>query len=439
MYTFLTIACVYTQIYLFYNERTFMDTQNIGRIAIIIGCMIFSALFSSCETAFSSVNKIRLKNYASQGNKRAEKALKIANAFEDALTTVLVGNNIVNITMASVGTVVFTSLLGEKGVGISSAVMTVLVLIFGEVLPKSFAKQNAEKLALIFAGPLSALIFIFKPIVLFFNLLASVLKSDKTEPTVTEDELKYIIDEIEEQGVLEEQESDLVKSALEFDEITVNEILIPRIKVVGIEKSSSIEEIKNLFIEEMYSRLPVYDKSLDNIIGMITNKRFFKMLSQGGNDISEIIQDVAHFSDLKLISEALRDMQRLKTHLAVVLDQYGGTKGIITLEDIIEELVGEIYDENDEIIHNFIKISDTEFEIAGDMSISDMLEEIGLEETAIESTYTSVGGWVTELLEHIPEENETAEYGIFKITVLKVREQSVEKLNIKITEPAVKQ
>ncbi|MBR4021500.1 MAG: HlyC/CorC family transporter [Ruminococcus sp.] len=416
-----------------------MDTQNIGRIIIIIITIVFSALFSSCETAFSSVNKIRLKNYAAQGNKRAEKALKIANSFEDALTTVLVGNNIVNITMASVGTILFTSLFGSKGVGISTAVITVLVLIFGEVLPKSFAKQNAEKLALIFAGPLSALIFIFKPIVLFFNLLASVLKSDKTEPTVTEDELKYIIDEIEEQGVLEEQESDLVKSALEFDEITVNEILIPRIKVVGIEKSSSIEEIKNLFIEEMYSRLPVYDKSLDNIIGMITNKRFFKMLSQGGNDISEIIQDVAHFSDLKLISEALRDMQRLKTHLAVVLDQYGGTKGIITLEDIIEELVGEIYDENDEIIHNFIKISDTEFEIAGDMSISDMLEEIGLEETAIESTYTSVGGWVTELLEHIPEENETAEYGIFKITVLKVREQSVEKLNIKITEPAVKQ
>jgi len=439
MYTFFTIACVYTQIYLFYNERTFMDTQNIGRIIIIIITIVFSALFSSCETAFSSVNKIRLKNYAAQGNKRAEKALKIANSFEDALTTVLVGNNIVNITMASVGTILFTSLFGSKGVGISTAVITVLVLIFGEVLPKSFAKQNAEKLALIFAGPLSALIFIFKPIVLFFNLLASVLKSDKTEPTVTEDELKYIIDEIEEQGVLEEQESDLVKSALEFDEITVNEILIPRIKVVGIEKSSSIEEIKNLFIEEMYSRLPVYDKSLDNIIGMITNKRFFKMLSQGGNDISEIIQDVAHFSDLKLISEALRDMQRLKTHLAVVLDQYGGTKGIITLEDIIEELVGEIYDENDEIIHNFIKISDTEFEIAGDMSISDMLEEIGLEETAIESTYTSVGGWVTELLEHIPEENETAEYGIFKITVLKVREQSVEKLNIKITEPAVKQ
>ncbi len=410
-----------------------MDTQNIGRIAIIIITMIFSALFSSCETAFSSVNKIRLKNYAAQGNKRAAKALKIANAFEDALTTVLVGNNIVNITMASVATVLFTSLLGSKGVGISTVVITVLVLIFGEVLPKSYAKENAEKLSLLFAAPLSALIFIFKPIVLFFNLLASVLKSDKTEPTVTEDELKYIIDEIEEQGVLEEQESDLVKSALEFDEITVNEILIPRIKVVGVEKNASIEEIKNLFIEEMYSRIPVYEKSLDNIIGMITNKRFFKMLSQGGDDISEIIQDVAHFSDLKLISEALRDMQRLKTHLAVVLDQYGGTKGIITLEDIIEELVGEIYDENDEIVPHLIKISDNEFEVTGDLSISDMLEEIGLDENLIESTYTSVGGWVTELLEHIPENNETAQYGNFFITVLKVKEQSVEKLNIRIS------
>ena len=248
-----------------------------------------------------------------------------------------------------------------------------------------------------------------------------------------EDELKYIIDEIEEQGVLEEQESDLVKSALEFDEITVNEILIPRIKVVGVEKNASIEEIKNLFIEEMYSRIPVYEKSLDNIIGMITNKRFFKMLSQGGDDISEIIQDVAHFSDLKLISEALRDMQRLKTHLAVVLDQYGGTKGIITLEDIIEELVGEIYDENDEIVPHLIKISDNEFEVTGDLSISDMLEEIGLDENLIESTYTSVGGWVTELLEHIPENNETAQYGNFFITVLKVKEQSVEKLNIRIS------
>ncbi len=407
-----------------------MDNQNLGRIILIIIAMIFSALFSSCETAFSSVNKIRLKNYAVQGDKRAEKALKIANSFEDALTTVLVGNNIVNITMASVSTVLFTTLFGSGAVGISTAVTTVLVLIFGEILPKSYAKENAERLSLFFAGPLSFLIILFKPIIFIFNKLASILKNGKVEPSVTEDELKYIIEEIEEQGVLEEQEGDLVRSALDFDEITVNEILIPRVKVIGVEKNASIDEIKSLFIDEMYSRLPVYDKSLDNIIGMITNKRFFKMLAQGGNDITEIIQDVAHFSDLKLISEALRDMQRSKTHLAVVLDQYGGTKGIVTLEDIIEELVGEIYDENDEVIPSIVKISENEYEVSGDLSISDMLDQLGLDEDMIESTYTSVGGWVTELLEHIPEQNETAEYGAFKITVLQVKEQSVEKIRL---------
>lgn len=407
-----------------------MDNQNLGRIILIIIAMIFSALFSSCETAFSSVNKIRLKNYAAQGDKRAEKALKIANSFEDALTTVLIGNNIVNITMASVSTVLFTTLFGSGAVGISTAVTTVLVLIFGEILPKSYAKENAERLSLFFAGPLSFLIILFKPIIFIFNKLASILKNGKVEPSVTEDELKYIIEEIEEQGVLEEQEGDLVRSALDFDEITVNEILIPRVKVIGVEKNASIDEIKSLFIDEMYSRLPVYDKSLDNIIGMITNKRFFKMLAQGGNDITEIIQDVAHFSDLKLISEALRDMQRSKTHLAVVLDQYGGTKGIVTLEDIIEELVGEIYDENDEVIPSIVKISENEYEVSGDLSISDMLDQLGLDEDMIESTYTSVGGWVTELLEHIPEQNETAEYGAFKITVLQVKEQSVEKIRL---------
>jgi len=407
-----------------------MDNQNLGRIILIIIAMIFPALFSSCETAFSSVNKIRLKNYAAQGDKRAEKALKIANSFEDALTTVLVGNNIVNITMASVSTVLFTTLFGSGAVGISTAVTTVLVLIFGEILPKSYAKENAERLSLFFAGPLSFLIILFKPIIFIFNKLASILKNGKVEPSVTEDELKYIIEEIEEQGVLEEQEGDLVRSALDFDEITVNEILIPRVKVIGVEKNASIDEIKSLFIDEMYSRLPVYDKSLDNIIGMITNKRFFKMLAQGGNDITEIIQDVAHFSDLKLISEALRDMQRSKTHLAVVLDQYGGTKGIVTLEDIIEELVGEIYDENDEVIPSIVKISENEYEVSGDLSISDMLDQLGLDEDMIESTYTSVGGWVTELLEHIPEQNETAEYGAFKITVLQVKEQSVEKIRL---------
>ena len=186
-----------------------------------------------------------------------------------------------------------------------------------------------------------------------------------------------MIDEIEEQGVIEEQESELVKSALEFDEITVNEILIPRVKVVGAEVNSSIDDIKELFISEMYSRLPVYEKSLDDIIGIVTNKAFFKMLVEGRHDIRSIIQEVPHIADSKLISEAMKDMQRSKVHLAVVVDQYGGTKGIVTLEDIIEELVGEIYDEDDEIINSIVNIGEDKYEVAGDMSVSDMLEQIG--------------------------------------------------------------
>ena len=257
---------------------------------------------------------------------------------------------------------------------------------------------------------------------------------DKGEeiPSVTEDELKYMIDEIEEQGVIEEQESELVKSALEFDEITVNEILIPRVKVVGVEINSSIDEIKEIFISEMYSRLPVYDKSLDDILGIITNKAFFKMIVEGGTDIRSIIQEVPHIADSKLISEAMKDMQRSKVHLAVVVDQYGGTKGMITLEDIIEELVGEIYDEDDEIINNIVRIGDDKYEVAGSMNLSDMLEHLELADDTADTDYTTVGGWVTDVMEHIPDAGETVEAGIFRLTAKEVSEQTVDKVIVEI-------
>ena len=298
-----------------------MENVDISQIILVVAMMVFSALFSSTETAFSCVNKIRLKNYASQGNKKAEKALKLANKFDDVLTAVLIGNNIVNITTSSVSTVIFISIFGSKGTAISTVVVTILVLIFCEVLPKSYAKKNAEKLALLSAAPLSFLVVLFKPFVWFFNKLSSIFGEGDDSPSVTEDELKYMIDEIEEQGVIEEQESDLVKSALEFDDITVNEILIPRVKVVGVEVTDTLDEVLNVFNSEMYSRLPVYEVSLDNIIGIITNKAFFKMLADGGSDIRTIIQDVPHIADTKLISQAMRDMQRSKVHLAVVTEQ----------------------------------------------------------------------------------------------------------------------
>lgn len=409
-----------------------MDSSDISKIILVIVMMVFSAIFSATETAYSSVNKLRLRNYEAQGNKKAAKALKLANRFDDVLTAVLIGNNVVNITTSSVSTLIFIDLIGSSGAAVSTVVVTILVLVFCEVLPKSYAKRNAEKLALLFASPLSVLVSVFKPFVWALNKLStSIFKGDEA-PTVTEDELKYMIDEIEKEGVIEEQESELVKSALEFDEITVNEILIPRTKITGVEINSSIDEIKEIFGSEMYSRLPVYEKSLDNIVGIITSKSFFKLLMSGGDDISSIIQDVSHIADSKRISSALRDMQRSKVHLAVVIDQYGGTKGIVTLEDIIEELVGEIYDEDDEIIANVVRLDTDKYEVAGDFSISDMLDFIGLDEDMVKTDYTTVGGWLTDVLENLPEEGETVETGVFRLTASKVTEQTVEKVIVEI-------
>ncbi|MGN0613352.1 MAG: hemolysin family protein [Porcipelethomonas sp.] len=409
-----------------------MDDSILPNIIIIVVLLVLSALFSSCETAFSSVNKIRLKDYAAKGNKKAEKALKIANAFEDALTAILIGNNIVNILSTSISTVLFTQILGSGGVGAATVVMTVLVLIFGEITPKSFAKNHAEQCALVFAGPLSVLIVLLKPVIWVFRLIQNLFRSKTKQPSVTEDELKYIIDEIQEQGVLEEQESDLVRSALEFDEIIVDEILIPRVNVVAIEKNMPFEEIKNKFLTEMYSRLPVYEKNIDNIVGVITYKSFFRLMDENKEDISDIIQEVIHISDLKLISEALKEMQKNKMHMAVVMDQYGGTKGIVTMEDIIEELVGEIYDEEDEVIPNFVKTGENEYEVSGELSINDMLEKLGLPEETIESSVNSVGGFVTEILGHIARTGEYAQYGIFKMTVLSAGEQKVDKIRLEV-------
>lgn len=407
-------------------------------IVPIILLLVCSALFSSCETAFSSVNRIRLKNYAQQGSSRAKKALDIAEAFDKALTAILIGNNVVNIASASLCTVFFTKILGNGSVGLATAVMTLAVLIFGEILPKSFAKENAESVAMTFAAPLSALVWLLTPVIAVFSLMkrgvARITRGGAKKPsvTVTEDELKYIIEEIEEEGVLEEQESELVRSALEFDEITVDEILIPRVNVVGVEEHMPVDEIRDIFFKEMYSRLPVYEKSLDNIIGIITHKDFFRMLSDGGTDISPIIQEVIHLSELKHISEALHEMQKKKMHLAVVMDQYGGTKGIITMEDIIEELVGEIYDENDEVDVSLVKLPDGSYEVSAELSVSDMLERLGLDEKLIESESTSVGGWLMELCGHIPESGEVIEHERFYITVLNADEQKIIRIALKL-------
>lgn len=411
-------------------------------LAIVLLIMM-SACFSAMETAFSSVNKIRLKHEAANGNKRAERALKITEKFDKALTTILIGNNIVNILSSSLGTVIFTTLLGPSGVAVATAVMTVLVLIFGEILPKSFAKQNAESFSMGFAAILDFIIWLFTPVSAFFMLLqkgvSRIFKSKDDSPSVTEDELKYIIEEIEDEGVLEEKESDLVRSALEFDEIKVEEIIIPRVKVVAVDEDEDIDTITKLFINERYSRLPVYEKSIDNIVGIITEKDFFAMLTQSEKkpaSIKSIIQKALYVSEMKLISEVLYEMQRTKMHMAIVKDQYGGTSGIVTMEDIIEELVGEIYDENDEVVMPIVPIGENMYEVMADLSITDMLEKLDLPDNIIESESNTVGGWVMELFGCIPEQNDTVTSGIFTVTVIEADEHSVSKIGLKIDMPA---
>lgn len=345
-------------------------------IVVLLILIALSALFSSSETAFASVNKIRLKAMADQGDKRASTALRVAEHYEDALTAILVGNNIVNIGASSLATVLFTQWVGSAGPAVSTVVMTILVLIFGEVLPKSYAKSHAEKMALAFASTLSGFTLLMTPFVKIFDLMSKTFRTKEEAPSVTEDELKYIIDEIEEEGVLEEQESDLVLSALQFDETTVNDILIPRVKIVGVSSEATMDEICNMFLHSHFSRFPVYEKSMDNIIGMITSRDFFRLEHGMFHSVSEILQDVIYIPATKPISDSLKEMQRSKTHMAVIVDQYGGTKGIVTLEDIIEELVGDIYDESDEIVHEFVRTEPHCYTIVGTFSISDMRDAL---------------------------------------------------------------
>ena len=408
-------------------------------IALIAVLLMLSAICSATETAFSSCNRIRLKKMADSGSKSAAKALNICDNFDKALTAILIGNNVVNIASSALATVFFTEKFGAGSVGLATAVMTVLVLIFGEILPKSLAKESAESFSVFMATPLAAFMFIITPLIWIFTgikqLVVKLVGSKNEAPSVTEEELKYIIEEIEDEGVLEEQESDLVRSALDFDEITINSIFVPRVSVAAVDVEDDIEEIKDLFLKTKYSRLPVYEKDIDHIIGVIHQADFFEMyVSKGKKDIRRILNEPIYITESRKISETLKIMQKEKVHMAVVLDQYGGTAGICTLEDIIEELVGEIYDESDEEDTSFIKISENEYEVSAELSISDFLERFGLEENAIETERHSVGGWIMELLDRIPEEGERIFSPPFEMEIHMQDEQKIGRVKISLTE-----
>lgn len=404
---------------------------------IIIVLLMISAVCSATETAFSSANRIRLKNMAASGSKRAAKALAMAEDFDKPLTAILIANNVVNIASSALATVFFTERFGSGSVGIATLVMTVLVLIFGEILPKSLAKENSERFSVFMAPLLSAFIIVITPLIWIFTGIKKLVVKlvghrDEEKPSVTEEELKYIIEEIEDEGVLEEQESDLVRSALEFDEITISKVLVPRINIIGIERGSSFESIRDVFIQTKFSRLPVYEGTLDSIVGVIHQSDFFELYLSGGSDIGGIMKQPVLFPEGKKISEALRELQKAKMHMGVVVDEYGGTEGICTLEDIIEELVGEIYDESDDEDTSFVKLGENRFRVSASLSVGDFLDRAGLPEDTVETDMTSVGGWVMELLGRIPEQNEFVRSGMFDMTVQMEDEQKIGSLIIKV-------
>ena len=409
-------------------------------VVLIAVLLVISAVCSATETAFSSCNRIRLKKLADSGSKSAQKAVKICDNFDKALTAILIGNNVVNIASSSLATVIFTEKFGSGSVGIATLVMTVLVLIFGEILPKSLAKENAESFSIFMAAPLSAFMFIITPLTVIFmgikNGFTKLVGKKNAQPSVTEEELKYIIDEIEDEGVLEEQESDLVRSALDFDEITISKILVPRVNIVGVEINDNMDKIRDLFVTNRYSRLPVYENDIDHIVGVLHQSDFFEMYINGKTNIADAMNDPLYITENKHISEILRIMQREKVHMAVVVDQYGGTEGICTLEDIIEELVGEIYDESDEEDTSFINTAENSYDISADLSVSDFLEKLDLPEDTIDTERNSMGGWVMDLLDRIPEQYETLEFPPFKMKIIMADEQKIDRIKIRYEKPA---
>lgn len=403
---------------------------------LLVILIALSAFFSASETAYTTVNKIRLQNYVDAGSKKAKTALFIAENYDRTLTTILIGNNIVNIGASSIATLLFVKLFGPSGAAISTAVMTILILIFGEVLPKSFAKESSEKFALAFSRPLRILMTVFWPVVFLFIQLKKVAKhispiKEEETPTVTEQELKFIVESIEDEGVLEKQESELVQHALEFDENTVQEVLTPRVDMTTLDIEDDLQTNIGLVLTERFSRIPVCRGTSDRIIGILHTKDLLEALVRGDAiDLASMVQPAFFVYKTKKLSSLLADFKRNKTHVAIVTDDYGGTVGMVTMEDLLEELVGDIWDEDEEIIRDFVRIDSQHFLISGDLTIRELFDHLDLPFSNLESNHTSCGGWALEALGHIPQAGEAFQFKNMTLTIQEMDDQRVKKLSV---------
>lgn len=392
-----------------------------------------SAYFSATEMAFSSANRIRIKNLAEGGNKRAALVMKMSRDFDKLLSTILVGNNIVNILSTSLATVLFVAFFGNLGVTLSTVVMTVVVLVFGEVCPKGIAKESPEKFAMFSAPVLRAFIIVFTPLTVFLigckKLIVKIARTDgEKKAAISEDEIISFVEEAENEGGIDEQESELIRSAVEFGGTTAGDIATPRVDIIAIERGLSKAAIADTFIKSGMSRLPVYEDNLDNIVGIIHHKDFFNTVYDKPCKVESILKKPLFVTQFMKTPDLLKLLQRTKAHMAVVADEYGGVYGIVTMEDILEELVGEIWDEHDQVTEDITKVAEDAYRVNGSVGFDKLIEFFDIDE---EDEFTSVSGWVMDKLEKIPVKGDSFECGNLTVTVSSTDQRRVKEVIIR--------
>ncbi len=391
--------------------------EHLPSILFMLACVVMSAYFSATETAFSSLNKTRIKALAEKGNKKAALVRDLSESYDKLISTILVGNNIVNIALASAATLFFVDLIGSKGASISTIVITVVVLIFGEITPKSIAKDMPESFAMFSAPIIRLLIFLFTPLNFLFSfwkkLISRIIKVPENEK-MSQEELLMFVEEVQQDGSVDSDEGDLLKNAIEFTELNTEDILTHRTDIEAVSVDDDKKEISRIFDESKFSRLPVYEETIDNIIGIIHQKDFYTETGITPKSIREIMVPPLFVPMSEKIDDLLKVLQKHKSHIAIVLDEYGGTYGLITMEDILEELVGDIWDEHDEVIEEYKKVDENTYLVDGNVNHDDFCEFFGV---SANSEIVSLGGWVAEQLAKIPELGDSFTFETLEITV----------------------
>ena len=414
---------------------------NVGLLVAMVALLGFSFLFSCIETAFSTFNKIRVKNLAQGGNKRAALAIDLESKYDKLITTILIGNNIVNIALSSIATIFFMDVIVNNeslAATVSTIVITVAVLIFGEITPKVIAKENADKCAMALAPVVKFFVIILVPFSAIFGgwskLVHKVFRS-KEQSSFTEDELITIVDEAEEGGVLEEEEGNLIRSAIEFNDVCAGDILTPRVDVCAISKEDSIEDIAKTFIENPYSRLPVYGEDMDDIIGILHEKDFFIAYHNNNKTITKHLQKPVHVSEHIKIADLLQVLKSKKCHMAIVVDEFGGTMGIVTMEDIIEELIGDVWDEHDEVVNDYKELPDGSYIVKCSADLDDFFEKFEIQVPDEEDMPQTVNGFIMKELESFPQVGDNFDYQTLHLEIKKIGAKRIEEVKVtKITE-----